>query len=197
MAAVDDAPADEGRLIGSVTDVPPTLLTPRLVLRPLVESDFDFLAVLLGDPRVMRHYPAPLSREEARGWLERQWARYAADGHGFWLVADRGDGAPLGQVGLLIQRIAVWDDMAVPEIGYLLHADHWGRGYATEAACAVRDWAFDVRGYPRVVSLIRPGNAASQDVARRLGLRVVAETLRAGLAHDVWALDAPPRPSED
>ena len=161
------------------------------MLRALEATDLDFIAEMLADPRVMRFYPAPLTRPEARGWLERQWARYAADGHGHWLVAERASGQPVGQVGLLMQTVAALDDARLPEIGYLLHAPHWGRGYATEAAVAVREYAFRDRRYPHVISLIRPENVPSQRVAQRLGMRITTQTDHAGLLHDVWALDAP------
>jgi [ribosomal protein S5]-alanine N-acetyltransferase len=165
-------------------------VTPRLALRGLVAADLDFLATMLGDAQVMRFYPARLTRAGAEDWLARQWARYQADGHGFWLVTERAEGTPLGQAGLLMQTVAAFGDARLPEIGYLLHASYWGRGYATEAACAVRDFAFGRCGYPRVVSLIRPENTPSQAVARRVGLRPTAETLHAGLVHEVWIRDA-------
>ena len=58
----------------------------------------------------------------------------------------------------------------VPEIGYLLRKDCWHRGYATEAAAACRDYAFETLGFDRVWSIIRENNLPSQRVARRLGM---------------------------
>lgn len=163
------------------------ILTGRLRLRELTADDHDFVAGMLADREVMRHYPRPLSREESLAWIERQWMRYARDGHGLWL-AERTDGSgPVGQVGLAMQPVG---GALYPEIGYLLHQTCWGAGYATEAACAVRDWAFRVRGYERVVSLIRPGNQRSQAVASRVGMTLWKDVVHAGLVHLVFACDA-------
>ena len=148
-------------------------------------ADLDFIAALLSDPEVMRFYPRVLSREEAQGWIERQRQRYAAHGHGLWLIQDRQTGEPVGQVGLLRQRV---DGREEPEVGYLLHRPFWGRGYATEAARATRDHAFHVLGHPHVISLIRPENLPSQRVARRLGMAPLRSTTFAGLEHLVFAV---------
>lgn len=168
------------------------LLTERLRLREMTAGDLDFLAELLSDPAVMRFYPQVYSREEARGWLNRQLARYAEDGHGFWLVEDRATGEPAGQVGLLRQELP-WGNE--PEIGYLIHRPFWRRGYATEAARAVRDDAFDARGLERVISLIRPVNEPSQGVARKLGMQVERETEFKGLPHLVFSVRRDPAAS--
>ncbi len=165
--------------------VAPVLTTARLILRPMVEDDLDFLAALLGDAEVMRYYPAVLDRDGARAWLERVWARYARDGHGFWLAVDHTRGEPVGQVGLLAQTV---DGVREPEVGYLVHRPFWQKGYAFEAAAAVRDWAF-ARGHDHVISLIRPENTPSQAVARKLGMRPTRHVEHAGLDHVVWRHD--------
>ncbi len=71
--------------------------TPRLTLREMSEADIDFVSAMLADPEVMRYYPAPLSRTEAEGWLERQQHRYRQDGHGLWLVEFRATSEPVVQ----------------------------------------------------------------------------------------------------
>ena len=168
------------------------LETPRLRLRELTDADLDFVAEMLAHPEVMRHYPKPLSRDESAAWIARQKTRYAADGHGLWLVVERETGAPVGQVGLLKQIV---DGAAEPEIGYLLHRPFWHRGFATEAAAGVRDQARSVRGLTRLVSLIRPANAPSQAVARRLGMKPEREVEFNGLPHLLFSLQGPLSPA--
>jgi RimJ/RimL family protein N-acetyltransferase len=163
----------------------PIAETARLILRPLVDDDLDFLAAMLGDPEVMRHYPAPLDRAGARGWLGRMHERYARDGHAFWLAVDKQSGEPIGQIGLLTQLVG---GVSEPEVGYMVHRPYWRRGYAGEAAAAVCDWAF-ARGHDHVISLIRPRNEASQAVARSLGMRPTIHVEHAGFDHVVWRRD--------
>lgn len=163
---------------------PALVTTSRVALRPLEPGDLDFVATMLADPEVMRFYPKPLDRVEAAAWIARMQARQACDGHGLWLVLSRDHAAPVGQVGLLRQTVEGIDEV---EIGYLLHRPFWGQGLATEAAMAVRDWAF-AQGHPSVISLIRPANEPSQAVAQRLGMSPGPVVLHAGLDHIVWRI---------
>ncbi|HYB53446.1 MAG TPA: GNAT family N-acetyltransferase [Thermoanaerobaculia bacterium] len=160
------------------------LETPRLRLRELALEDLDFVAEMLGDRDVMRFYPKPLDREESRQWIERQLLRYSDHGHGLWMAEDRSTGAPVGQVGLVLQQVeGDWE----PEIGYLIHRPFWRRGFASEAALAVRDDAFGARGERRVISLIRPENLPSQGVARKIGMAPEREVHFLGSRHVVFA----------
>lgn len=159
--------------------------TDRLVFREMESRDFDFVLGMVSDPVVMRHYPSTLDRAGAAAWLERQLMRYERDGVGFWVVSLRDGGEAIGQVGLLVQDV---EGIREPEIGYLLRPEFHGRGLATEAACAVRDFTFTRLGLDHVISLIRPVNEASRRVAMRLGMEVSRRTTFHGLEHDVWEI---------
>jgi [ribosomal protein S5]-alanine N-acetyltransferase len=164
----------------------PILVTPRLALREMTLDDLDFVAAMLADPEVMRFYPKCYAREEAERWVRRQLDRYARYGHGLWLVLDRRDGQPVGQVGLTVQSI---DGVDEPEIGYLIHRPFWRRGFATEAAAATRDHALGTLGKPRVFSLIRPENLPSQGVARKIGMEPEGRTvMHGGFEHLVFSI---------
>lgn len=159
------------------------LETERLRLRRMSLDDLDFVAEMLAHPEVMRFYPKCHTRSESAEWIERQIARYERDGHGLWLALERGSGAPVGQIGLTIQQV---DGSPEPEVGWLLHRDYWKRGFATEAAVASRDYAFRRLGLERVISLIRPVNAPSQAVARRIGMQPGRRAQHGGFEHIVF-----------
>ncbi|TPW73227.1 GNAT family N-acetyltransferase [Schumannella sp. 10F1B-5-1] len=140
--------------------------TPRLRFREMHASDLDAMAGLLGDPEVMRHYPAPKSRDEAADWIAWNERNYARHGVGLWIIETL-DGVFLGDCGLTWQSIDGVDEL---EVGYHVRPEHQGRGYATEAAAACRALAERERLADRLVAIIVPGNIPSQRVAERIGL---------------------------
>ena len=164
------------------------LETPRTFMRDILGNDADFLLRMMGDAEVMRYYPKPADAREVREFIDRMRAAYKSDGCGLWLVVDRESGEPLGRVGLLRQHVNGVDEF---EIGYMIHRPFWRRGLATEAAMAVREYAFAERKLPRVISLIRPDNVPSQGVARKLGMNVVDSWDHAGVAYQVFAVTSP------
>ncbi len=142
------------------------LETEQLLLREMTLDDLNFVAVMMADADVTHFYGHRYSRTECEEWIGRQLDRYRRDGHGLWLAAERATGTPVGQIGLATQVI---EGTAHAEVGWLLHRPYWGRGYATQAATAVRDAAFRKWRYDHVVSLIQADNGRSRRVAERLG----------------------------
>jgi ribosomal-protein-alanine N-acetyltransferase len=148
--------------------------TERLLLRkPRLEDAAD-LAVAYADPEVVRYMgdgsTATLAEVEKgiEQWLER-WQSW---GLSLFSLERREDGRIVGRAGFLLWDPETWE---IPgnetEIGWLLAREHWGWGYATEAALALRDWAFEERGLNRLISLINHGNLRSIRVAERIGER--------------------------
>jgi RimJ/RimL family protein N-acetyltransferase len=172
----------------NAVDTTHILETERLRLRELVEDDLDFMAEMLADAEVMRYYPKRLTRDLSREWIDRQIARYKTDGYGLWLAEQRESGTPVGQVGLVRQHINGADEC---EVGYLIHQPYWRHGFATEGALACRDYAFRTLRVERVISLVQPANAASQGVARNLGMEVVGRAPHGGSEHLVFAVRNP------
>jgi RimJ/RimL family protein N-acetyltransferase len=153
------------------------LETERLVLRtPRADDADDFFAVW-GDETTTRFIGGPKTRDEVVAMIQRMdrhWERY---GVGLFALERKEDGRALGRVGLLVWDPKRWvngfrADVAEPletEIGWTLGREHWGRGYATEAALACRDWALGELGLTRLISLIAHENVASIRVAEKLG----------------------------
>jgi len=164
----------------------PPIVTGRLVLREMDMSDLDFVADMLADPGVMRFWPAPLTRDEAQSWIERQRERYARDGCGYWLALRRDTGEPVGQAGVLMID---WTGEPQPVLGYMIHRPFWRCGYATEAARACCDFIRDVLRQQTVYTLIRPENEASIAVAMKLGMRAGEHIEHYGFEHVVFRLD--------
>lgn len=151
-------------------DTKTILTTPRLLLREMDGNDYGALAAILQDSRVMAAYEHTFSAQDVEKWLHRQQGRYLRDGFGLWAVVLKETGRMIGQAGLTWQMA---EQERVLEVGYLLRYDCWGMGYATEAAAACRDYAFD-RLHAKVVhALIKTDNFPSQRVARRLGMEKV------------------------
>ena len=152
------------------------LETSRLRLRELESEDFPALCRILQDAKVMYAYEHAFSDQEVWEWLHRQQQRYQQDGFGLWAVVEKETNQMVGQCGLTWQPI--WDGRQVVEVGYLLEQAAWHKGYATEAAQACRDYAFQVLGVWEVYSIIRENNLPSQAVARRNGMVVRGTVLK-------------------
>ena len=148
------------------------LETPRLVLRGKSAGDFDFVASLYADPDVMRWIGDghTLSRDETEARFFRVLAIESEPGHERWdafkILVRKADGVALGQVGLLRNAI---DGVPDVEIGWWLAPFAWGQGYATEAALALRDFAFGELGLDHLSIVLHAENARSVAVARGIG----------------------------
>jgi RimJ/RimL family protein N-acetyltransferase len=139
----------------------------------MTPDDLDNMAALLGDPQVMRHYPQPKSREEALAWIAWNQRLYREHGFGLWLLTLRATGEFVGDCGLTPQPVDGADEL---EVGYHIRAALQGRGLATEAAAACRDYARDVLGVDRLIAIIAQANRPSQRVAEKLGLALERQT---------------------
>ena len=149
--------------------------TERLILRRMTPSDIPALRRILQDPDVMYAYEGPFSDEEVQAWLDKQLARYRDDGFGLCAVVLRETGEMIGQCGLTMQDIP---GKRVLEVGYLFQKAFWHQGYATEAAIACKEYAFNTLGAEEVYSIIRDTNTASQNVARRNGMMPVGDFVK-------------------
>ncbi len=137
--------------------------TERLVLRQWREDDREPFAALNGDPVVMEHFPATMTREQSDAFVDFNIATIAERGWGLWAV--EADGAFIGFVGLNEPNFRPG-----VEIGWRLARAAWGHGYATEAAQAVLAFAKDQLGLDEVISFTSTTNLRSQRVMERIGM---------------------------
>ena len=149
------------------------LETQRLILREMTDEDFPALCRMLRDPEVMYAYAHGFSEEESWDWLRRQQSRYETDGFGLWAMIEKKSGRMIGQCGLTMQALA--DGTGGHEVGERVEKAAWGNGWATEAAVACRQYAFEVLGVEEVYSIIRENNLPSQRVALRNGMKVTGQ----------------------
>ncbi len=142
--------------------------TPRLILREISANDLENLAAIFTDPVVMRFYPSTYTYQQTQQHIERIITCYRENGFGLWGTIHKADNILIGRCGLIPQQV---DGHQEIEIGYLLAKEYWGRGLATEAAIAIRNYGFQQLGYHRLISLIDPQNIASQKVAIKNGMQ--------------------------
>ncbi len=152
------------------------LETGRLRLRPMTRDDIDAVHAMHAREDVTRYLThGPRTREEVAETVERLAAALQLETDDDWIQPGIEVDGEL--VGLLYLKITSAQHLGA-EIGWTLHPDHQGRGYATEGAAALLDLAFDELGLHRVRAELDPRNAASIAVCRRLGMREEAHHVR-------------------
>jgi RimJ/RimL family protein N-acetyltransferase len=155
--------------------LPPEILTRRLRLRAATLADVDALHAVLSDERATAYWSTPphRDREQTLAWVAAMIAIPPDAGEDFVVEAA---GRVIGKAGLY----------RFPEIGYILHPDAWGRGYAAEACGAVLERAFRVHGLPAVIADVDPRNAASLKLLGRLGFRETGRRTRTWFIAGQW-----------
>ena len=150
------------------------LETKRLTLRHLQPDDLDALSALYRDPEIRRFFPeGMLTLDETREELE--WHQNGHPQHpelGLWATIHKESGQFIGRCGLLPWQIDGVDEV---EIAYLIDKSSWRRGYGTEAAQGILDYARATLGLSRLVCLIDEENTASIRVAEKIGMRFEKE----------------------
>lgn len=146
--------------------------TNRLILREYTMDDFDALYEILSDAQTMQHYPKRYDAQGTRRWIQWNLDNYRDYGFGLWAVVLKESGEFIGDCGVTMQMI---DGEKLPEIGYHIHKKFWRRGYGSEAARAVRDWAFTHTDYHCLYSYMKYTNVGSYSTAMACGMTRVKE----------------------
>ena len=166
------------------------LETERLLLRGMTIDDVDPLLTIFSDPVVMRSFGGQLfDREQMEQWVRRNLAHQDRYGYGLFTVVLEEDGEIVGDCGLEHLEI---DGVPQVEVGYDFRSDYWGRGLATEAATAVRDFAFLDVGLERLISLIRCDNVASCRVAEKVGMAGLRDVRLGGVRYRLFTVSRHP-----
>ncbi|WP_313134119.1 GNAT family N-acetyltransferase [Anaerocolumna sp.] len=151
------------------------LETKRLILRKMVEMDFPSLCKILQDDDVMYAYEGRFKDDEVQNWLDKQLRNYKEYGFGLWAVILKETGIMIGQCGITMQD---YSGSRVMEVGYLFQKKYWHCGYASEAAIACKEYAFNKLNAKEVYSIIRDTNIPSQNVAKRNGMTRIDELVK-------------------
>ncbi|KPJ59781.1 MAG: hypothetical protein AMJ46_09825 [Latescibacteria bacterium DG_63] len=165
------------------------IATERLLLRKMIKEDIGDLLLLFTDPKVMQSFDGNLfDNVQMERWIQRNLSHQDKYGYGLFSIIHKEDGILIGDCGL--EHIEVAGKPEV-ELGYDLRSDYWGQGLATEAATAVRDFAFNELALSRLISLIRPTNVASRRVAEKIGMSKERQIERGKRSYFVYALSKP------
>jgi ribosomal-protein-alanine N-acetyltransferase len=169
-----------------------SLTTERLLIRHFHLLDAEAISQVFGDPEVMHFGEGPQTKEWVDAWLRACLERYYQTwGFGPYAVVEKQSRAVIGYCGLFYFPDV--NGRPEVEIGYRLVRSSWGRGYATEAVRAVRDYAFQSLGIRRLVALIDPDNHASIRVAKKIGMHYETDVVFERYTHPdhVYSITAP------
>ncbi len=148
--------------------------TKRLRLRRWRPSDLEPFAEMNSDPRVMEFFPSPLSKAESDAFAARIQRYFDDHGFGLWAVEIPGLTPFAGFIGLSTPRFEAHFTPCT-EIGWRLAAECWGRGFATEGAEAVLDYAFRTIQLAEVVAMTAKCNQRSRRVMERIGMTFTSD----------------------
>ena len=151
-----------------------SIRTERLSLRRWLEGDRRRFAEMNTDPRVMEYFPATICEDQSNDMVDRIEQHFAERGFGLWVVEINDDDLKsnmpfAGFIGLSTPRFEAHFTPCI-EIGWRLAAEHWGRGYATEGAMAVLDYAFKILQLDEVVAMTAVDNQRSRRVMEKIGM---------------------------
>lgn len=150
------------------------LETERLIIRPLEEADRDAFAALHADPEVKRYFPGTSSRAEADKMFDTFRARYEQHGYFFMATVHKATNQMVGTIGLAPLRPEISDILEHPaatEIGWLLGANMWNQGLASEGARAWLDYGWNKLGLNEIVAFTVAQNYPSRRVMEKIGMQ--------------------------
>jgi RimJ/RimL family protein N-acetyltransferase len=161
--------------------------TNRLFLRELTEEDNVSLLTLFSDPLAMKYFPSTKNIEQVDEWISKNVESYSSNGYGLYLIILKDTLEPVGYCGLILQKDV--DDKDEVEIGYGLIREYWHKGYASEAAIECKKYGFEKLKIEKLISLIRPENKPSINVAIRNGMSWQKDIMRWDYLHSIYSIE--------
>ncbi len=163
-----------------------TLQTDRLILHPLSDTDFEWFLELNSTPFVRQYLwdDALIDGATVDDILAQNARHFREDGYGLWKMSTREGQDAVGYVGLWF-----FFDEVQPQLLYAISEQFTGNGYATEAAKAVMNYAFDRLGFTYLIAATDEPHVSSQKVARRLGFQWVETKEENGKRTSFFRLD--------
>lgn len=155
---------------------PPSLSTERLNIRPLEKTDSEAWSAFFKNNDGLKFFSFDLSlpaEQLGNDWIEKQFLRYQENRFGHLALTDKQTGNLIGQCGLLLQEV---DGKPEIEIGYHVLPEYWGNGFASEAARALKQFAWDNAVADTLISIIHVDNIRSQRVAKKNGMQRTVQT---------------------
>jgi RimJ/RimL family protein N-acetyltransferase len=161
---------------------PETFELARLRLRRPKLADADAMFAIGSDPEVARFADWPLTTERAPALerLRQRAAQWESGEEYYWIITLANDDGALGAVSTRVDRHTA-------DVGYLLGREHWGRGYATEAARAIVEWALATPAIRRVWATCDTENVVSARVLERIGMQLEGTLRRAIVRPNIGA----------
>jgi RimJ/RimL family protein N-acetyltransferase len=143
--------------------------TKRLILRPLNREDLTVFATMNADAEVMRFFPAPLTAKESEELLEKLIHHFGVKGFGIFALELKSARTFIGFTGLstVTFQAPFAEDI---ELAWRILREYQGKGYATEAARATKDYGFNVLGLQSLVAFTVPANLPSRRVMEKIGM---------------------------
>jgi [ribosomal protein S5]-alanine N-acetyltransferase len=161
--------------------------TQRIMLRFFNLNDIDALTAIFADPQVMHFSISGVkTKAQTKSTIDNILLSYQKRGWGLYAIEQREERQLIGYCGLFSQQI---DGQAEIEVGYRLATHYWGKGLATEAAIATRDYAFDRLGITRLISIVDPENIRSMRVAEKIGMQYEKDAVFQSLPVRIYAIE--------
>lgn len=146
------------------------LTTPRLLLRPWQKTDLPAMAAINAHPEVMHYFPSVQTEEQTKGFIGRQHLQQQERGYCYFAAELRETGQVIGFIGISYQDYEA-DFTPCVDIGWRLHPDAWGKGFATEGAKVCLAFAREELGLTEIVAVAVKANLPSIKVMERIGMR--------------------------